>query len=129
MAITATSRIIYDGQRHCTMQFTGIGDGGGDETNVLKVDVSAFSPPCVSVAIKRISYDVSYGVLEMLWDAMTPVTFAMLEGGDEIDYCRINGLTNGGGVTATGNILFSTRGFELNSNYTVVLEMRKKDKL
>ena len=34
-----------------------------------------------------------------------------------------------GGPTATGNILFSTKGFALGSTYSVLLEMRKKDKL
>ena len=130
MAITATRQVIYDGLRHCTMQFTGTGDGNGDETNELKVDCQALNPPCVSVAIKKVTYDVGYGVVELLWDAAIPQAFLELtESGAPIDYCRINGLVNSRAVGATGNILFSTKGFELNSTYSIVLEMRKKDKL
>lgn len=134
MAVIATAQIIYDGQRNVVMQFTGTGDGAGDELNVRKVDCSAFNPPCRSVSIKCISYDVSYGVVEMLWeDAMgqhVPFMEASDGAGSPFDYRRINGLVNGScGPTATGNILFSTKGFELNSTYAVTLEMRKKDKL
>lgn len=129
MAVTTTSQVLYDGDRNVVMQFTGIGDGAGDETLALKVDCSALNPPCRSVKIKCIQYDVAQGALELLWDAATPVSFLLLDGHDEIDYRKINGLVNGGGVTATGNILFSTKSFELNSTYSVVLEMRKKDKL
>ena len=130
MAITATSQVIYDGLRHCVMQFTRVGDGSGDETNALKVDVRALNPPCTSVAIKHITFDVGYGVVELLWDAAIPTPFLELtESGAPIDYKRINGLVNGGGAGATGNILFSTKGFELNSTYSIILEMRKKDKL
>ena len=129
MAITATTQILYDGLRNCIMQFTGVGDGSGDETNALKVDCAALNPPCVAVAIKKIDYDVGYGVVEMLWDAAIPVPFLELtESGFPLDYKRINGITNGGGSYSTGNVLFSTKGFELGSTYSIVLHMRKKDK-
>jgi len=125
-----TSQVLYDGIRHCTMQFTGVGDGLGDENNVTKVDVTTLNPPCVSVKIMKLTYDVGYGVVELLWDAPIPVPFLELtESGDPLNYKRIGGLVNGGGAGATGNILFSTKGFELNSTYSIVLEMVKKGKL
>lgn len=132
MAVTATTQIVYDGLRNCIMQFTGTGDGSGDEINVLKVDCAALNPPCKSVAIKKITYDVGYGVVEMLWeDALGQhVAFQELtEAGGPFDYKRVRSLPNGGPDTATGNILFSTKGFELNSTYSILLELRKKDKL
>lgn len=132
MAVTATTQIVYDGLRNVMMQFTGTGDGSGDETNVLKVDCTALNPPCKSVAIAKIDYDVGYGVVEMLWeDAMgqhVPIQ-ELTEAGSAFDYKRVRSMPNGGPDTATGNILFSTKGFELNSTYTVRLTMRKKDKL
>lgn len=131
MAITTTTQVIYDGVHNAVMQFTGVGDGGGDETNALKVDCSALNPPCRSVAIKKITADVGYGVVEMLWDAPIPVPFLELtEAGTPLNYKKINGLVNGSGdPDASGNILFSTKGFELNSTYSIILELRKKDKL
>lgn len=138
MGITTTSQLIYDGNRHTVWQFTGICDGLGDETNALKVDKSRLQPmdvnkPITSLAILEIQYNISYGILQLLWDTDQnpggPVPFLNLEGFDEISYRHMNGLPNGGGDTATGNILFSTIGFELNSTYSVVLEMRKKSKI
>ena len=131
MGVTTTALAIYDGLGHAVMQFTGTGDGSGDETNVVKVDCAALDPPCRSVAIQKVTYDVGYGVVELLWEnPMGHVPFLELtESGAPFDYGLINGLVNGGGDTATGNILFSTKGFELNSTYSVTLEMRKKDKL
>ena len=132
MAVTATARVLYDGPRHCIMQFTGTGDGAGDETNVRKVDCAELNPPCRSVAIQKITYDVGFGVVELLWeDAMGQHApfHELSEAGAPFEYDKINGLTNKGPDTATGNILFSTKGFELNSTYSIVLEMRKKNKL
>lgn len=132
MAITTTSQVLYDGLRNVTMQFTGTGDGAGDETNALKVDCAALNPPCKSVAVKLVSSDIGYGVVELLWeDGMGQhVPFLeMTEAGAPFDYRKIGGLKNGGPDTATGNILFSTKGFELGSTYSITLEMKKKDKL
>lgn len=130
MAVAATKQVLYDGLSNAVLQFTGVGDGAGDETNELKVDCAALNPPCVSVAIKKITYDVGYGVVELLWDAAIPVPFLELtEAGAPIDYKRIGGIVNGGGPYATGNILLSTKGFELNSTYSITLELRKKAKL
>ncbi len=130
MAVTTTSQVLFDGLHRVIMQFTGTGDGAGDETNVTKVDCSALNPPCASVAIRRIDYDVGYGVVELLWDAAIPQPFLELtESGYPVDYRNIRGLPNGGGLGANGNILFSTKGFELNSTYTIKLEMYKKGKL
>lgn len=133
MAVTTTSQVIYDGLRNVVMQFTGTGDGAGDEVLARKVDCSLLNPPCRSVAIKSITYDVSYGVVEMLWEdglgQHVPFMEATDGAGSPFNYKAINGLVNGGGDTATGNILFSTKGFELNSTYSIILTMRKKDKL
>lgn len=124
MAISTTSQVIADGPRNLIMQFTGRSDGSGQESNVVKVDVSELSPPCDRVSIKNISYDINGGSVQLLWDAQTPVEFAILSIG-ELEYCRAP-LQNTGGDTATGDILLSTIGFELNSSYTIVLEMKKK---
>ena len=127
MAMTVTSKVLYDGVRNVTMQFTGTSDGSGDEALVTKVDVSTLNPPCERVAVKKTTYDVAYGLLEMYWDALTPVKFASLGGAGVFDYEKIGGLQNVPfEEDVTGDILFSTKGFELNSTYTVTLEMVKK---
>ena len=126
MAITATSEILYDGRRNVIMQFTGISNGTGQETNVTKVDISQLMPKPITVKIERIEYDVTGGVVKLAWDADEDVNFAVLTGFDELDYCNINGMVNSAGYGKTGNILLSTSGFEENSAYTIKLNMIKK---
>lgn len=127
MAISATVQVLHDGARNVVMQFTGVSDGGPGETNVVKVDVSELVPPPRSVKIKRIAnYDVSGGLLQMSWGADDPVPFLELANVNGISYEGIGGLKNGGGDTATGDILFTTLGFEAGSSYSVTLEMTKK---
>ena len=126
MAMIVTSNILHDGVRNLVMQFTGRSDGSGQETNVVKVDVSELSPPAASVAIRNLRYDVAGGAVQLLWAADVPVPFLLLEGHDEFDYSRITAMPNGGGDTANGDILLSTLGFDLGATYSLVLEMIKK---
>ena len=125
MAIDTTSQVVYDGPRNVIVSFTGVSDGEGQETNAVKVDVSQLIPPCDRVRIEKVSYDVNGGRVELLWDAQTPKPFLEMSFGGEFEYCRAP-LQNSGGDTATGDILLSTKGFELGSSYTVTLEMKKK---
>lgn len=126
MAISATVQVLHDGARNVVMQFTGVSDGGPGETNVVKVDVSELVPPPRFVKIDKATYDVSGGLLRMLWAADDPAPFLDLANVNVIGYDSINGLKNGGGDTATGDILFTTLGFEAGSSYSVTLEMTKK---
>lgn len=126
-----TTRIIHDGPRNCIVLLTGRSDGSGPaETNVRKVDVSELQPPCDSVKVVKAQYDVSFGLVELSWDAQTPKTFLLLDGMDTFDFCKNGGLTNdlvsAGDDSATGDILLSTRGFEADSIYSIRLEMVKK---
>lgn len=126
MAIAATSLTLYDGARNTAMQFTGIGDGNGDETNVVKVRALDLVPIPKSLKIMKVTYDVSGGLLQLLWAADAPVPFANLSAFNALDYTSIGGLVNQGGDTANGDILISTLGFDAGSSYTVTLEMVKK---
>lgn len=124
MAIEVTSQTLHEGQRNLVMQITGVSDGSGNEDKVTKVDVSAFASAAVSV--RKISGTVNSGIVELYWDALEPVKFAELSGDIILDYSRISGLPNNGGGGKTGDILLSTVGFELNSNYNLQVEMIKK---
>ena len=126
MPMQATSAVLHDGPRNLIMQFTGICDGSGDETLVKKVDVAALSPVPLTVKIKETQYEVNGGILKMFWEADDPVLIDSLASVGERCYEEIGGMPNGGGPTATGNILFSTIGFDSGSSYSVVLEMVKK---
>ena len=86
MPISTTSQTVYDGVRNVVMQFTGRSDGSGQETNVVKVDVSELTPSCAKVRIEKIVYEVDGGVIELLWDAQTPVPFLELATSGAFDY-------------------------------------------
>ena len=124
--IAATSKVLHDGVRNSIMQFTGVSDGAGPETNAVKVDASELDPAPASLKVTKITYDVSGGVLRLSWAADDPVQFADLTEQNVIDYEKFGGLLNGGGDTANGDILFSTLGFEAGSSYSVTIEMVKK---
>lgn len=126
MAIATTSQTLYDNARNVVMQFTGISDGSGQEAAVIKVDVSEMTPPCDRVRISKLTHDVQGGAVTLSWAADTPVVFAQLSGQNVTDYIREGGLQNNADESRTGDILLSTEGFELNSSYTIKLEMVKK---
>jgi hypothetical protein len=131
MGVTTTNQLAYDGLRNTVWRFTGLGDGQGDESLALKVDITQLVPldvnkPITSVKVKSIQYSVSYGIVQLYWDGAVPVQFAQLEGYGTISFAMINGLQNNAGPQRTGNILFSTVGFELNSTYDITLEMIKR---
>lgn len=126
--ITTTSQVLYDGINTVAMQFTGNSDGADQEINVVKVKVSDLNPIPKSVKIVNAIYDIENGKVQLAWDADVPVPFLIAGSGpgDDFDYKFIGGMPNGGGDTATGNILLSTLGFDAGSSYTVRLLMRKK---
>lgn len=128
MAVTATSQVLYDGINTTVIQFTGFADGPDQETNVVKVSVADLNPRPKTVKVFDVDYDVTNGSVVLSWDADVPVPF-MIAGagpGDDFDYGFIGGMPNGGGDTATGNILFSTRGFDAGSSYSIMIQLRKK---
>lgn len=126
--ITTTVTVLHDGERNVSMLFSGVSDGVGQETNVAKVDVTAFTPPCKRVSITSVFYEVSGGLVVLAWEATDPIPFDQLAFGGERDYRRFNGVTVpvdvGGGVT--GNIVLSTIGFDVGSSYSFSLDMLKK---
>lgn len=125
MAINTTVQTLEEGPRNLIVHWTGVSDGTGSEDGVLKIDVSALSPKCGSVKVNRISGNVDYGMVELYWDAPTPLKFAELSGQIILDYCKAGGLVNNA-TGKTGDVLLSTTGFELNSTYDLLIELVKK---
>ncbi len=128
MTISTTTSTPYDGVRRATVLSTGLTVNGATPNNLdsaVLVDVSALMPPAPRVKVDRIDADVGYGVVELFWDAAEPVRFAVLSGSKAVlDYTSIGGLVPP--PEATGDILISTLGFDLNSTYTVKLDLTKK---
>lgn len=127
MTVELKTTTIFDGNRTVSMQFTGISDGSGGLTGVTIIDPSKLNPAAKTVKVKRIRGAVSYGVVELFWDALPPVKFAELSG-DQIDfkYDKQGTLTNkAAGPDATGKVLISTVGFSQNSTFMLKIDMTK----
>lgn len=130
MAFQTTTQLRHDGINKVVMHFTGVCDGGpsGDEKNEVKVDASRLDPVPRSLAITRIDYNVSGGIVRILRDTEDPATITDLSGTGHFDYTGIGGLVHNKDVFESGNILFSTIGFDVGSSYAITLSMRKKQK-
>ena len=126
MTIATTVQTLHEGPRNLIMQWTGVSDGAGSENKIKKVDVSTLTPACSSVSVRKITGTVEFGIVELYWDALTPVKFAELSGTIDLDYDRISGLRNNAGGGKNGDLLLSTVGFELDSTYNLQVEMIKK---
>lgn len=132
MAIATTIQTIYDGPRRAKVQVTGISDGSGEATNAMLVQASALSAlgpgqPCKRVKVERITGNTSYGNVELLWDAETPLKFAELAGADiMMDYSNITALAPARSfISWTGNVLYTTLGFAAGSSFMLEVELIK----
>ena len=126
MTFAVTAQTLYDGERSCVMQFTGISDGEGEEQNVAKVVAADLLPAPGVLSILKIQYDVAGGILRLLWAADDPVPFLDLSTSGVLEYEKIGGLPNPRPDGYNGDILFTTLGFEAGSSYSATLEMKKK---
>lgn len=135
MADAVNTQTIENGPRNLVMKFTNISDGTG-ESAVVKVDASTFAPALTtSLKVKKIEYNVTGGAVNLLWDATTDVPFAYLTGYGCIDLEDTQGIVNSAGSGVTGDILFTTSGFNAAngtsptatpaSGYTIILYMIK----
>lgn len=132
MANTVASQTLLDGERLAIMKFTFQCDGSGNESKVLKVDVSALNPSfsgnaCNGVAIQKI-YAATHGLeVEIYWDATTDIfCWGIPQNTNYVmDFSSFGGLKNNAGSGKTGDVLFSTLDAAAGDFYTVTLEMVK----
>lgn len=126
MTVSASVQTLEQGPRNLIMQWIGIGDGNGNENLVIKVNASALTPRAARMRVNCIKGVVAFGVVELFWDSLTPVKFAELSGESiDLNYRAAGGLVCPPGI-GNGNILLSTKAFELNSTYDLYVEMVKK---
>lgn len=127
--MAVTSQTLEQGPRNVVMHFTNNGDA---EAAVVKVDVSALSPPCDRVAIEKIKFNTNNtggttatGV-NILWDATTPVLAATLPPNSvgELDFRDIGGLQDPKATGWTGDIKFTC---SADDAYAITLVMKKKN--
>ena len=132
MANTVASQTLLDGERMAIMKFTFQCDGSGNESKVLKVDVSALNPSasgksCNGVAIQKIHASTHALEVEIYWDATTDILCWSVPQNNQytIDFSSFGGLTNNAGAGKTGDVLFSTLDALAGDFYAITLEMVK----
>ncbi len=132
MTIAITQQTLYDGPKRAKIQITGVSDGSGEMTNAMLVQANtlgAIGPGrlCKRVKVQRITGNTSYGNVQLLWDAQTPLKFAELAGSRiDMDYSNITAIVPPASLIAwTGNILYSTTGFSAGSSFMLEIELVK----
>ena len=118
-----TTQVIEEGYRNYIIKV----DGTAAESASLLVDVSTLNPPCTSIRLKKISYNIADAALmTLLWDATVPTTLLTLNGGNDADMCFTDtaGIPNNAGAGKTGDVLLTTAS---TTPYTLYLEFIKSN--
>lgn len=123
-AITITT--ILDGVRNLIKKIDIVGDGSGEETAAVLVDVSAHG--CSAVSILKEYHQLSGFSARLKWDADTDtVAFNLLEGEGGLDFNQVSGpINNNAGAGKTGDLVLATSGLGSGDTGTIILTMRKK---
>lgn len=107
----AIIKVIADGPRNYVVAFFGT------VVETIKIaDVSALTPPCRSLNLRKFTYDVSPGdFIEILWEAVPNISVTkMTEGnGQTVDMTDAGGVANSmdfPGVTGDVLVTLSTTG-------------------
>lgn len=141
MADVVTTQILENGPRRVVVKFTNLSDGTG-ESAVKKVDASSTGPygvvqqgstvyPTTHMKIVDLAYDVKAMQVRMLWEG-TPnldIWICSGDGAGPFEFldsrAGFQGLINPMGSGATGSILFTTVGANLNASYSIILALTK----
>lgn len=128
MSIALTVNKTYDGPRRAVIQASAmtVDDAAADNLSLVKlVDLKTLDPVPESVRIESISGGVEYGVVELYWEALPPVRFAVLSGNAlAYDYAETAALRKP--ANGTGNILISTVGFAPTSTFMLDIGLVKR---
>lgn len=131
MVNTVALQLLEDGHRDLVLKLNVQGDGSGEETATMFVDISTYATDQYGVAASQfriLTVTASLFTFDMalLWDADTDLfACAVPSGGQVLDYRPYGGLKNNAGTGKTGDLRFTTVGLGANDYGTVVLEMRK----
>lgn len=127
MANTIQTQVIANGPRNLILKCYILGDGSGEETGTLLVDVSAYN--CTSVSIRGVHSALSGFVADLVWDATTDVVALHLpdyEYNIDPDIRHFGGLPNNAGAGKTGDVLITTTGLGAGDDGSIILEMIKR---
>ncbi len=129
MANTITKTTVVNGDVNLIQIISVVGDGSGEETNLLLVDRSTFAPVAgTAMIVDKIEGYLSGFSAALLFDATADLTFARLPADCfSYDWRCFGGIHSGkAGAGANGDILISTSSLGAGDAGTFYLHMRKK---
>lgn len=128
MPNTVTKTTLHDGPRNLVQLINIVGDGSGEETNLVLVDRSAFVPTDgTELVVEKIEGLLSAFTAALSFDASTDLVFARLPADWFCyDWKAIGGVSsNKAGTGANGDILLTTSSLGSGDLATFYLHMRK----
>jgi len=130
VANTLSKTTIEDGQKNLIVQVDIIGDGSGDESATLLIDVSTYGDlhgvTCSGVVLEKLQSTLEGFTARLLWDATTDVSAVFLgQGPTKLCWEAEGGRTNNAGTGKTGDLLITTTNLGSGDQGTLILEMRK----
>lgn len=132
MANTITKTTLLNGPRNLVVLVNVLGDGSGEETNLLLIDRSSYvndgDDAGVAVAVDKIEGNLGGFAATLSFDATTDLPFASLPNGYPFCYEweKVGGVNSGlSGAGANGDILLTTSGLGAGERGTFTLFMRK----
>jgi hypothetical protein len=129
MADAVATHTMYESATDLVVKFTNVSDGTG-EAAVTKVDVSALSPACAEVDIRKIVYATDGMAVRILWDATADVVAWCVPANQhgEYDFTKDfpGGIRNNAGAGKTGDVQFTTVGHTSGDTYSIILYCKKR---
>jgi hypothetical protein len=137
---TVATQILVDGPRNTVSKTTGdFTSGGGLPANSTVLDpalLTSMNPgmsgsfPATLLRVDHIDYSIADGiVVQLLWDATTPVPICELYGRGKLEAAMWGGYQNNAGAGVTGKILIafvlSAAALPADSSVLVVLKTVK----
>lgn len=126
MAITVTKQDINDGSRNATVKLHLVSGAASDVTNQSLLDISSLDGAPTLVKIVSLVASGSDMDIDLHWDATANVDIITIPPGETVyDFRFTGGLPNNAGAGVTGDILFSTRGAAADTEFTIIMELKK----
>lgn len=123
MANIVSTTYPVNGSRNFMAKIEITGDGSGDESNTIVINVASLTNTPSTFKIKKVSWDLHGFSGALKWAATTPVlALALPTYGDEMDFFEMGSpLINNAGTGITGNLTLDTFGLEAGGRGTIVI--------
>lgn len=137
MVNEVTVQTILDGPRNVVIKGSGVLDTS-DLAQTVLIDPAVLAGidntgtvKAAKLRLERVIWNCEQPlVVNMWWDATTPVRIEDLTGQGHKEFKSFGGLTNNAGAGVTGKVLYGTQGFTVGTvlSYTFTLEFIKQQR-